>query len=281
MQSAKYPAPRFSLAEKAGVVCIPTAVILLLLGSPTLALFPPAIFLGLCLVAPFLPRFSFFLPIISRGRTGTQAIALTFDDGPSMESTPLLLNLLGRYHLKATFFVTGKRAFGKSRLLKEIIANGHSIGNHTFSHDSLLMLRNSKRLRREIETTQYILRRAGIVAHAFRPPIGVTNPRLKGILADFGLYTVNFNCRIFDRGNKRIRGLSEKVLSRISAGDIVVLHDTMPADKDQARIWLIEIEWLFQGLKAKEFTVMPLEEMIGVPVMGIAQRSPGSCPGEM
>lgn len=262
---------RLSLAEKAGIVCFLAAAILLLLDSP-LALLPPVIFLALCAIAPFLPRFSFYLPIISRGRTGTKSIALSFDDGPSPDSTPQLLRLLGRYDLRATFFVTGERALRYPQLLKEIIASGHSIGNHSFSHDSLLMLRSSKRLRRDIEQTQVILRRAGIIAHAFRPPVGVTNPRLKEILADLDLYIVNFSCRIFDRGNKRIHGLSDKVLARIRAGDIVVLHDTMPADQDHARYWLAEIERLFQGLKARDITVLPLEEMISRPVMSIAHE---------
>ena len=258
---------RLSLAEKAGIVSLLTAALLLCFAAP-LAPLPPAIFLGLCAIAPFLPRFSFYLPIISRGQTGRAAIALSFDDGPSPDSTPLLLQLLGRYDLRATFFIIGERALRYPQLLKEIVASGHSIGNHSFSHDSLLMLRSSKRLRREIESTQVILRRAGVIAHAFRPPVGVTNPRLKGILADLGLYTVNFSCRIFDHGNKRIHGLSAKVLARLRPDDIVVLHDTLPADQDQACYWLAEIERLFQGLKAREIAVLPLEELIGQPVMG-------------
>lgn len=272
MPPADHPTTRLSLAEKTGLFAIPSGAILLSFGAPRLALLPLAIFLGLCLVAPFLPQCGFFLPIISRGRRGTRAIALTFDDGPSTESTPHLLRLLAQYHLQATFFVTGKRALGNSRLLREIVDHGHSVGNHTFSHDPLLMLRGSKRLRREIESTQYILRRAGIVTHAFRPPVGITNPRLKGILTDLGLYTVNFSCRIFDRGNKKIGDLSARVLSRIAPGDIVLLHDTMPADQAQARIWLVEIEQLFKGLRTQGIAVLPLDELIGVPVMGRARR---------
>lgn len=266
MASAKLHRPSFSMAEKTGAAALLAAAVLYW-GDVRLAAFPLVLFLFLCLVAPFLPRFAFFLPIISKGPTDRKAVCLTFDDGPSPDSTPQLLRLLARHGLQATFFVTGDRAADQPELLRDILAQGHTLGNHSYSHDSLLMCRSSKRLRHEIVTTQEVLRTVGVRTFVFRPPAGVTNPRLKAVMEDLGLTVVNFSCRLFDGGNKRIRGLSKKILTRVRAGDLVVLHDTRPADDEMAGYWLQELELFFQGLQSKGIAVLPLAEMIGRPVM--------------
>lgn len=263
-----------SLAEKVGFGSLLLAGGLLCV-DPGIALLPLTAFLTLCLLAPFFPRFGFFLPITSKGRPGREAIALTFDDGPSPDSTPQLLHLLARHGFRATFFVTGDRAARHPQLLKDILADGHTIGNHSYSHDSLLMIRSSRRLYREIARAQEVLRGEGIRTFVFRPPVGITNPRLKAVMRELGLTVVNFSCRIFDGGNKRIQGLSARILSRLKPGDLVVLHDTRPTDTELARCWLQELDLLFQGLKAREMKVLPLEEMIGFPVMRAAEGVTG------
>ena len=75
-----------------------------------LAAVPLVLFLLLCAVASFLPRVGFFLPVISRGRRSGREVALTFDDGPDPDATPLVLDLLDRYRLPAAFFVAGVKA---------------------------------------------------------------------------------------------------------------------------------------------------------------------------
>ncbi len=96
----------FSLGEKIGVLALLLALLLFFV-TPALAALPLVVFLILCFGAPFFPGFGFYLPVISRGRAGVKEIALTFDDGPSPLSTPVLLNLLARHSLRATFFVVG------------------------------------------------------------------------------------------------------------------------------------------------------------------------------
>jgi len=229
-----------------------------LLFSPALAVLPLGLFLLLCLVAPFLPCSGFFLPIICRGAEGSQKVILTFDDGPSPESTPILLDLLAKHELQATFFVIGEKAAAHPELIKNILARGHTIGNHSLRHDPLLMLRRAKTLQNDIHTTQEILRKFGIEPLFFRPPAGITTPRLDTVLTREGLIAVNYSCRAFDRGNRNINNLARKILSRLQPGDIIMLHDLPPHQKDLFNDWQQELDQLFQELH-NTYTVVPLE----------------------
>ena len=151
----------FSPAEWVGFGSILIAVLLLFVDV-WLSLIPSLGFILLCAVAPFFPRFSFFLPVISRGASNKKAVALTFDDGPDPLVTPQVLQLLLKHQVKATFFVTGKKAAEYPELIKEILLNGHSIGNHSYSHDNLLMFRRIKTIVEEITTAQNVLSDFGI-----------------------------------------------------------------------------------------------------------------------
>jgi len=254
-----------SPAEISGVVALLFALLLFLV-SPSLALLPLLLFLLSCLAAPFIAGYGFFLPVISRGSSGNNHVALTFDDGPSPASTPILLDLLARHKLVATFFVVGRQAAKYPDLIAAILAQGHSIGNHSLRHDPLLMLRTSKTLQEDIHTTQKILKKLGVTPFVFRPPAGITNPRLKRVLAREKLLAVNYSCRAMDGGNRNIDNLAEKILQRLQPGDIIMLHDLPPQRKTLISSWQKELACLFAALQDNG-QVVSLEKIIHHPVM--------------
>lgn len=194
-----------------------------------------------------------------------QSVGLTFDDGPCPASTSLLLDLLDRYHLPVTFFLIGKKAAEFPELVAEILDRGHSIGNHSWNHDYFLMLRSRKSLRQDIQKTQEIIKKSGVQPLVFRPPVGITSPRLGEVLAEEGLITVTYSCRAFDRGNRNIHHLADKILRRLRPGDIIMLHDLPTYRKADADEWVKELELLFAAL-AMEYDVVPLAMMIDRPV---------------
>ncbi len=212
------------------------------------------------------PR-GFFLKVISRAKTREPVVSLTFDDGPDPLTTGPLLTLLERYGVKAAFFVVGERAARHGHLIEAILAGGHEIGNHTYHHDPLLMLRGPERIIKEIESTQEALQRFGISPLAFRPPVGITNSMLGGILDKQGLYVLNFSCRGYDFGNRRLKGLAGKILRKVKPGDIVLMHDTRPPGAPVIEIWLREVDLVLSGLKVKGLRAIPLKDLIGRPVM--------------
>lgn len=254
-----------SRGEKIGVIAIGLGFGLLPV-APLPAIIPLLLFLLMCLAAPFFPQYSFFLPVISCGRPEAKGVALTFDDGPSPESTPVILELLARRRLVATFFVTGERAKAHPELIKKILASGHTIGNHSLSHDYLLMLRGKENLAADIHSTQKILQQLGIQPQVFRPPVGITNPHLGRVLAAGGMIAVGYSCRALDRGNRDITNLAGKILGSLRPGDIIMLHDLPPYQADLSDQWQQELDRLFAAL-AVDFSVQPLEYLIDRPVM--------------
>jgi len=257
---------RYSTAEKTGGAALLLALVLGWLAPPLMAALPLALFLVVCLVAPFFPRSSFFLPVLSTASPGNEGIALTFDDGPFPESTLVLLELLARHNLPATFFVTGRNAAAYPELIEAIVAHKHTIGNHSLCHDNLLMLRSSRALSEDIRATQDILANMGIRALLFRPPVGITNPRLGPVLARLGLQAVTFSCRVHDRGNRNIDNLAARVLQRLRPGEILLLHDNPPRTKKNFELWYRELNTLFSSLR-QTYRVMPLADLINTPVM--------------
>jgi peptidoglycan/xylan/chitin deacetylase (PgdA/CDA1 family) len=255
-----------SPAERIGIGSLLIAI-LLLIFDVRLSVIPLAGLILICAAAPFFPRFGFFLPVISRGESNKKAVALTFDDGPDPLLTPQLLQLLLKHRLKATFFVTGKKAAEHPELINEILLHGHSIGNHSYIHDNLLMFRKIKTIAGEIASAQNVLGDFGIVPLAFRPPVGITGPRLRPALLNSGMYIVNFSCRAGDGGNRWIKNISTKILKRVRPGDIVVLHDVRPPEPFPFAQWLNEMDLIMSGIKEKGLAVLPLAEVIGRPVM--------------
>ncbi|MFH0727349.1 MAG: polysaccharide deacetylase family protein [Pseudomonadota bacterium] len=258
----------FSPAERIGFGALALALALSLLDLQ-LSVLPLSAFLLLCFTAPFLPGFSFFLPIISRGRSGAKAVALTFDDGPDPVSTPNLLDLLSRHSAVATFFVTGKNAAAHPGIIEAILSRGHTIGNHTHGHDNFIMLKSSKVLRSEIAATQQVLAHFGVIPLVFRPPVGVTSPRLAAVLRETGMVAVNFSRRARDRGNREVRGISQRILCGLGAGDILMLHDTRPHNAALYHRWLNEIDRVLYGIREKGLAIIPLSTLIDRPVMAL------------
>jgi peptidoglycan/xylan/chitin deacetylase (PgdA/CDA1 family) len=243
------------------------AAFLLALFDVSLAVVPLFLFVVLCMVAPFLPRFGFFLPIISRGNSGQNAVSITFDDGPDPFTTEPLLALLEQHRVKATFFVVGKKAAAHPHLINKILKMGHLLGNHSYSHDNLCMLKSRKHLFQEINAAQEVLARFQVKTLAFRPPVGITNPKLRGILKDLGMINVNFTNRGADFGNRRLKGLSMRVLKHLHSDHIILLHDVSPKRRADLQQWRNEIDKVLQGIEDRGMAVLPLSELIGQPVM--------------
>jgi peptidoglycan/xylan/chitin deacetylase (PgdA/CDA1 family) len=267
---------RFSKAHLAGAVAFGAAGLLAPFGAASAV--PLLLFCVLCGAAPFFPQWRFFLPTATRGPRNSRKVALTFDDGPDPATTPRLLELLARYGVRATFFVVGRRVEAEPGLLEAIRRAGHEVGNHSYSHDPFLMLRSTSRLRREIAECQRVLESRGVRPLTFRPPVGITNPRLGPVLRELGLACVGFGCRPVDFGNRRIDSLARTVEKRARCGDVILLHDCEPPGHPAQR-WLDEIEHLIVALRAARLEPASLSELLGFPVMlpsGNQAELPGS-----
>ncbi len=255
-----------SPAQVAGIIILMSAAVSFFI-NPLLTIAFALFYVILCVAASFFPETNFLGPVINRGKTGKNLVALTFDDGPAQPVTRQILDLLDRYAVPATFFVTGLNAVRMPEIIKEIITRGHAIGNHSFHHDPFLMLRSSKVIYQEISNAQEVLQNIGVYTLAFRPPVGIVNPKLAPLLEKLDMYCITFSCRAVDAGNRRVKDLSRKILKKVKADDIILLHDVEPHREEDSQILLKEIENLLSGLKAKGLKVVPLSTLIGKEIM--------------
>ncbi len=254
--------PFWSPAKITGITFLFFAAVVFFINS-LLAAAVAFFYIVLCVAASFFPRSNFFLPVISRGNTGKNMVALTFDDGPAQPTTRQILELLDKYSVKATFFVSGANALKHPEIIREIIARGHTIGNHSFNHNPFLMLGSYNYLYQEIFRAQEVLEKMGVNALAFRPPVGIISPKLPLVMDKLGMFCVTFNCRAFDAGNRRIKNLGSRILKKVKADDIILLHDVPSRSEEGNAIILSEIESVLQGLITRGLKIVPLSTLIG------------------
>jgi peptidoglycan/xylan/chitin deacetylase (PgdA/CDA1 family) len=193
-----------------------------------------AVFAYLLLIAAgvvFL-RLGMFVDVVWRGTDDARGVALTFDDGPSPEHTPGVLDLLDRAGAKATFFLIGRKVEKHPELVRDIVARGHAIGLHGHAHDRLFAARSPAFVRADLEREMDVLEElTGERPHLFRPPIGHSSPRIAKAVDALDLLVVGWGIRAMDgRGPSDPGKLAERVRQKLDDGLIVQLHDAAERD---------------------------------------------------
>jgi peptidoglycan/xylan/chitin deacetylase (PgdA/CDA1 family) len=154
-------------------------------------------------------------------------IALTFDAGASPAPTPSILKTLKSAGLHVTFFVTGKWCEQNPELVKEIAADGHEIGNHTYSHPDLRKLSDEAIVQQLSKADELITRLTGKSSKPlFRPPFGGRDKRVLSIAGEQGYTSVYWSLDSLDAFKKGITSqqIEDRILGRIQGGDIVLMH---------------------------------------------------------
>lgn len=168
-----------------------------------------------------------FGPAVTSFRTDRREVWLTIDDGPDPASTPRVLELLREHRARATFFLIGERVTRHPELARRIVAEGHTIGNHTLTHPASTFWRASPaRIAAEIDgcTGALILANAPF-EHYFRPPVGIRNFFLNSQLTARGMMLVLWNARGLDGGNAEPVDALARIAPQIQPGSILVSHE--------------------------------------------------------
>lgn len=172
---------------------------------------------------------------VSLGGRFENAVLLTFDDGPHPEATPAALRLLRRYNARAVFFVVGKRIERAPHLLRQILDEGHALGNHSFAHQNGGQPALPAYVKDLAKCQEQVEKLTGERPKFFRPPQGrfsvtsVVAPKVLGLTTmlwsvdahDWGLKSDEAASAAADR-------LAEHLLAKPSRDDIVLLHDDHP-----------------------------------------------------
>ena len=159
-----------------------------------------------------------------RGNPRRQEIALSFDDGPSPLATPLLLGILRRFDVHATFFVIGEHAIPYPYLVQQMAADGHEVEDHTFHHPKLTTV-DPTTVREEIVAGAEILRPLSGAPRWFRPPGGDYDVETVQAARRAGMRLAMWTVNSGDWASPPPKLLAERVLARAEPGAIILLHD--------------------------------------------------------
>jgi peptidoglycan/xylan/chitin deacetylase (PgdA/CDA1 family) len=162
---------------------------------------------------------------ITRLATDDRAVALTFDDGPNPDATPLVLDALATRGVKATFFVLGRHAERWPELVRRVADEGHSIGNHGYFHRKL-HLKSPGYVRRDLELgTQAIEIASRVRPSLFRAPHGFRSPWVTSIARSLGQRTVGWSLGVWDSDRPGVEAIATRTVEGARPGSIVLLHD--------------------------------------------------------
>ena len=153
-------------------------------------------------------------------------IAITIDDGPDSEVTPLVLDLLDAHQAVATFFCIGAHVLRHPTLAREIVQRGHAIGNHSQNHYHHFSVMLPAQIRREITEAQTTIEDAtGYSPRYFRAPAGLRNIFLDPVLHSLGLQLASWTRRGFDTRTGDATVVLQRLTRHLRGGDILLLHD--------------------------------------------------------
>jgi len=212
--------------------------------------------------AVFIRRNTFY-----RAQVSEKVVALTFDDGPSPEWTPPILDELKRAGIPATFFMIGEHVREYPAIARRVAAEGHDIGNHTFTHPVLLFARHED-LMREIRAGEDSIREVtGKKTTLFRPPKAWLTQEEKRTIKDSGytvvLWTLNSKDWVTFDGKYIIR----YIMRNVQPGDIILFHDSggiFGAEGGNRDETVKTIFRLVEKLKEKGYRCVTISELLAM-----------------
>jgi peptidoglycan/xylan/chitin deacetylase (PgdA/CDA1 family) len=181
---------------------------------------------GLVSLGIFHPRVPLFGPIVWHGRRNQQRVALSFDDGPHPDFTPRVAESLKAAGAKATFFCVGKQLEAHAGVARALLAQGHELANHTFTHGVGADLFFQSRLQADIARCQQTLTAfMPEPPKMYRPAVGIRNPVVHGAARALGLKVVTWADAARDGAFPFTEAKARSLAARATGGDILALHD--------------------------------------------------------
>lgn len=184
-----------------------------------------AVLLGGAVHGAFHRNSPLFGRAIGRLPVTDRRVALTFDDGPNPDATPLILDALGECGVKATFFILGRHAERWPQLVARVAAEGHAIGNHGFFHRKL-QFKSPRYVRNDLELgTRAIEHSSGVRPRWFRAPHGFRSPWVNAIAHSLGQRTVGWSLGVWDSDRPGVEAIADRTVQGAQPGSILLLHD--------------------------------------------------------
>ena len=202
---------------------------------------------------------------VYRVKTKQKVVALTFDDGPSPEWTPQILDALKAANVKATFFMIGHHVKKYPEIARRVAEEGHTIGNHTYAH-SVLLYYTPEEVEEEIKYTELVIKEVtGQKTKFFRPPKAWTMKDMKDKVKAMGYEIVLWSLNSKDWVTFNHRYIVKLLTFQARSGDILLFHDSgnvMSAEGGDRSQTVAAIPLLAKRLRRNGFEFVTIEEML-------------------
>ncbi|MFA5176530.1 MAG: polysaccharide deacetylase family protein [Candidatus Omnitrophota bacterium] len=203
-----------------------------------------------------------------RAKRADKVVALTFDDGPSPEWTPQVLDELKKAQVKATFFMLGNHVERYPEIARQVLAEGHEIGNHTYDHHVLIYYKMEE-LEKEIKDAEKAIKTVtGQNTRYFRPPKAWLSSREKKKIEEMGYKIVLWSLNSKDWVTYHDKQITSYILKRIQPGDIILFHDSggvFTAEGGNRTQTIKTIPRLVKKLEEKGYRFVTISELMAQP----------------
>ncbi|MBC8080545.1 MAG: polysaccharide deacetylase family protein [Gorillibacterium sp.] len=220
------------------------------------------VFLAIYMLLPWIITRMLGYGVINR--VGKGEVALTFDDGPDPEYTPLLLDLLYQHNISATFFVLGEKAEKYPDLIKRIHREGHQLGIHNYSHSSNWLMSPRRVKNHHVDRSADIVERiTGTRPTFYRPPWGIINVFDFKLKKDYQIVLWSLMARDWSSQFGRT-DLKNRLVTGQSDGSVILLHDsgeTFGADRDAPMYMLEALQEVLVVYKQKNLSFVRIDKI--------------------
>jgi peptidoglycan-N-acetylglucosamine deacetylase len=185
-------------------------------------------------------------------------IAMTFDDGPHGTNTPKLLDMAAKRHIKLTFFVLGECVQQDPAVLQREVAEGHEIGNHSWSHPNLAKLSDEAVRSQLRRTDDLIFKTAGVKPTLMRPPYGELTKRQRiWVNHEFNYKVILWDVDPLDWKRPGSNVVAQRIIAGARPGSIILSHDIHPPT-------IAAMPQVFDALLAKGFKFVTVSELLAM-----------------
>lgn len=199
--------------------------------------------------------------VVDGKRIRRDVVALTFDDGPSAETTPRILDTLRAEGVRATFFVLGKHAERHPELIERIVREGHELGNHGYDH-GILAFAGATQVHQQLQRTERLLRRAGgPPVRVFRAPHGFRSPFVARTARRLGYLTCAWSAGVFDTAKPGADVIVQRSTKALKPGAILLLHDADGWGDDDRSQTAEALPGIIAAAREREFAFLTMSEM--------------------